>query len=271
MSGDTMWIIKIGGGREINLAGLADDLRELRQPYLIVHGGNALRDELAARLGFEKRVLTSPGGVDSVYSDEQAIDLLLLAYAGLRNKRLVELLQVRGIPAIGLCGLDGRVVSGLRNTGTRARENGKTRIVRDYSGKPRSCNRALLQGLLALGLVPVLTVPIADETGRAINADNDDVVALLKTELGASTVIQFIEAAGLLADPADPGSRVARIARNDLPRWEDRSRGRFRRKIIALRKLLADGPGRVLIADGRLAHPLQAALAGQGTLIETEE
>ena len=69
-------------------------------------GRAAVRDELAQRLGAPPRTVTSFSGYTSVFSDTQAIDLILMRYAGLRNRRLVELCQQRGINAIGLTGLD---------------------------------------------------------------------------------------------------------------------------------------------------------------------
>ena len=48
-----MLIVKIGGGESINLDGIARDLSGVEGPFVIVHGANALRDELARRLGVE--------------------------------------------------------------------------------------------------------------------------------------------------------------------------------------------------------------------------
>jgi len=42
----------------------------------------------------------------------------------------------------------------------------------------------------------------------------------------------------------------------------------MKRKIRALRRLFENGAPRVVIADGRVEHPIQAALAGKGTVIE---
>ncbi len=206
-------------------------------------------------------------GYASVFSDDDAIDVLLMAYAGLRNKRIVELCQERGVNAVGLSGLDGRAVQGRRNAGIRVREGGKTLLLRDNSGKPTGVNAELLGLLIDHGYVPVLTVPIADETGRAINSENDDVVAVLAHALGCIRVVQLIEAPGLLADAGDPASVVARIDQDRLADWEARAEGRFKRKIAGLRKLCADGGPEVIIADGRGPHPLAEALAGKGTVI----
>lgn len=262
-----MIIVKLGGGAGINLEGAAEDLAGLGEPFVLVHGANALRDELAAKLGWEKKVLTSVAGYSSVYSDEQALDLLLMSYAGLRNQRLVEMLQRRGVNALGLSGLDGRLVQGRRNRGIRVQEGGKQRMVHDFSGKPQSVNGDLLRLLLERGYAPVLSVPIADEEGHAINAENDEVVAALQAELKARLVIHLIEAPGLLGDPADPASLVRELPRADLLRREEAATGRFKRKLLAIRRLLESGDCAVRLADGRVPHPLSAALAGAGTLI----
>lgn len=262
-----MLLLKIGGGETINLEGIAADLGETKGPFVVVHGANALRDALGRRLGIEKRVLTSVSGYTSVYSDREALDLLLMAYAGLRNKRIVELLQRRGVNAIGLTGLDGGLVRGRRNRGIRVRVGGKTLIRRDFSGKPAGVNGELLRLLLENGLTPVLTVPIRDERGFAINSENDDIVAALNEELRADQVIQLIEAPGLLRDRSDPGSLIGHLSPGGVARWETRVSGRMKRKMLALKRLLARGGTRVVIADGRVEHPVHDALAGRGTVI----
>ena len=263
-----MLLIKIGGGASVNLEGVAADLAGIESPFVVIHGANALRDELAGRLGLRKRVLTSVSGYDSVYSDAEAVDLILMAYAGLRNKRIVEMLQRRGVNAIGLTGLDGAVVRGRRNPGIRIREGGKTLIRRDLSGKPASVNSELLRLLLNRGLAPVLTVPILDERGFAINSENDDILAALNEELQAELVIQLIEAPGFLDDPNDPASLVPRMSRAEVGRREALVTGRMKRKMLALGRLLRTGSTRVVMADGRVEHPVRDALAGKGTTIE---
>ena len=263
-----MLLIKIGGGEAINLEGIAADLAGTDPPFVIVHGANALRDALGRRLGVEKRVLTSVSGYASVYSDAAALDLILMAYAGLRNKRIVELLQQRGVNAIGLTGLDGALVRGRRNRGIRVREGGKTLIKRDLSGKPAEVNVGLLRLLLESGLAPVLTVPILDERGSAINSENDDIVGVLNESLRAERVIQLIEAPGFLEDENDPASLVARMSPAEVERREAQVSGRMKRKMLALKRLVATGATRVVIADGRVEHPVRDALAGRGTVIE---
>lgn len=262
-----MYIIKIGGGRSINIEGIIADLATSDRPFIIVHGANALRDEIAARQGFNKNILTSVSGYSSVFSDNDAIDAILMSYAGLRNKRIVESCQKLGINAVGLSGIDGRMIQGVRNKGIRVRENGKTLIKRDLSGKPASINQDLLQLLLDNGYNPVLCIPIVDENGFAINSENDDIVTALAAVTSPECIFQFIEAPGFMEDPADDESLVKSLSGIELSVREEQVEGRMKRKMMALRKLYEQGDARVIISDGRVEHPLLDALSGSGTTI----
>ena len=263
-----MILIKIGGGKSINLEAVIADLVSIDSPFMIVHGANVLRDQLAEKLGMEKTILTSVSGYSSVFSDQDAIDVIMMSYAGLRNKRIVELCQRRDINAVGLTGLDGRIVQGERNKGIRVRENGKTLIKRDFSGKPRSINTELLGLLISNGYCPVMTIPIADENGFAINSENDDIVVQIARTLEIDTVIQLIEAPGFLDNPEDENSLVDRMTLAELSTREAQVEGRIKRKLLALTRLCAGGKTRVIIADGRGEHPVTDALNGKGTHIQ---
>ncbi len=263
-----MILIKIGGGAEINLQGIIQDLAQIKEKFIIVHGANALRDKLAEELGKPRKIVTSVSGVSSVYSDEDLIDQMMMAYAGVRNKRIVELCHQHGINAVGLSGLDGRCIQGIRNKGIRVYQDGKLKILRDYSGKPEAINKGLLDLLLDHRYVPVLTVPIIDEQNMAINTENDDVVRVIQKTMRAHTVINLIEAPGFLENKEDETSLIRRIPVVELEAREQQVDGRMKRKMMAVRKLCELGASRVIIADGRREHPIADALLGIGTVIE---
>lgn len=263
-----MYIIKIGGGETINLPGVISGLTELKDKFAIVHGADATRDQLAKDLKLSKIVLDSHSGDSSVFSDETAIDLLMMACAGLKNKRIVELCQQNGINAVGLSGLDGKLIQGKRNQGVRIREKGKLKIVRDFSGKPRQINKALLELLLQNQYVPVLCVPIVDENNFAIDAENDDIINLLVETLNAKRIIQLIEAPGFLENKNDPNTLVAKISRHELQMRENQVDDQMKSMILAWRMLFEVGARSVIISDGRTEHPIKDALEGKGTRIE---
>lgn len=264
-----MIIIKIGGGRSINLAGIIDGLPAVleQERVIIVHGANALRDDLAEKLGKGVKRVTSISGYSSVLSDNDMIALLMMAYSGQRNKEIVALCQRKGINAVGLTGLDGGVIKGKRNAGIRVVENGKRKMLRDLSGKPKEVNRVLLDMLLDNGYVPVLTVPIMDEQGFAINTENDDVAAVLQAEYRASKVIHLIEAPGFLKNENDPSSLQPTISRQELTLLEEQADGRFKRKLKGIKALFENGVQEVIIADGRTENPLLDATNQIGTKI----
>ena len=266
-----MMVVKIGGGADLDLAAVAQDLAGLGRPFVLLHGANHLRDELASALGKPTKVVESISGYASTLTDDDAMDVFLAAYAGIRNKRLVELLRRAGVNALGLTGLDGGLVQGKRNPGIRVMQDGRKLLLRDHSGKPRSVNGSLLRTLLAGGYTPVLCPPIAGEDGSALNTENDEVLALLAAEVGATEVVSLIEAPGLLSDRADPTSVVSSVDPADLAAWEARVGGRMRRKVRALSSLftaMEGRPIRVVLADGRIPDPVSRALAGRGTVIE---
>lgn len=262
-----MIIVKIGGGAAINLPGIVNDLAGLEERFIVVHGANALRDELGEKLKSPRKVITSLSGYSSVFSDEEALDLMMMSYAGLRNKRIVELCLQKGIRAVGLTGLDGGLVTGRRNKGIRVWEGGKKKIVRDFSGKPESINTGLLSMLIEHRYAPIITVPIVDESGFAINTENDDVVRTLANAMHAERIIQLIEAPGLLKDPGDPGSMIDSMTFDDCARWKERAEGRMKRKLLAIEKLGEGGEISVHICDGRVETPVKDALNGNGTCI----
>jgi acetylglutamate/LysW-gamma-L-alpha-aminoadipate kinase len=261
-------IIKVGGGAGINLSGIVRDLASLDGPVLVVLGANAVRDNIVERLGTPKKILTSVSGYESVFSDEQAMDAIMMAYAGLRCSRFVELCQQNGVNALGLSGIDGRAVQGQRNRGIRVREGSKTLLKRDFSGKPRSVNAPLFRLLMDNGYVPVLTIPIIDENGHAINSENDDIVNILQQALVADHIVQLIEAPGFLDDKNDPASLVATLSQSELEYREQQVEGRMKRKMLALKRLFELGASKVTISDGRTESPISDALAGKGTIIQ---
>jgi acetylglutamate/LysW-gamma-L-alpha-aminoadipate kinase len=262
-----MIICKIGGGQLINIKGIISDLAKIDESFIIIHGANALRDQMAEKLGHPVKILTSVSGYSSVFSDEKALDIMMMIYAGLKNKRIVELCHQYGINAIGLSGLDGKLIQGKRNPGIRIRENGKVKMVHDFSGKPKSVNKDLLHLLIQNKYVPVICVPIIDDDNFAINTENDDIVNLLHETLGADKIIQLIEAPGLLLNRNNPNSLLKTVGVNELKKYEEREEGRIKRKLLALRKLFESMSPTIYISDGRVDHPIRDALSGKGTII----
>jgi acetylglutamate kinase len=68
--------------------------------------------------------------------------------------------------------------------------------------------RDLLEALLARRFTPVVGCLATDADGAPLNVNADDVAAAVAAALGAPCVF-LTNVAGVLDDPADPGSRCA--------------------------------------------------------------
>jgi len=264
-------LIKVGGGPALNWDGIARDVAELQRtvPIVLVHGANALRNDLAARLGIPVRTVVSPSGITSVYTDQEALDVFLMAYAGLANKRLVACLQRHGVNAVGLSGVDGRLWEAKAKKDLLVRDNGKTKLLRDnLTGRVRKANAGLIRLLLDHGYTPVMSAPAISDENEIVNTDNDGAAAVMAAALGVKTMIFLFEAAGLLRDPEQPESLISRLPRAEIEAAMIYAKGRMQKKILAVKQAFESGVSEIRLGDGRGEHPVRDALAGRGTLIQ---
>jgi acetylglutamate/LysW-gamma-L-alpha-aminoadipate kinase len=237
---------------------------------ILVHGGSHETNVLATDLGHPPRFVTSVSGHSSRYTDRKTLEILIMVAAGRINKLLVEQLQQLGVNAIGLSGLDGRLLEGQRKSSLRIVENGKRKVLRgEYSGMIERVNTPLLRALLQIGCLPVIAPLAISYEQEALNVDGDRAAAAIGSALQAETLLILSNVPGLLRELSDEASLIPHVPRARAEEYLDRyAQGRMKRKVLGAIEALNDGVGQVIIADGRVAQPLQRALAGQGTVIQ---
>jgi len=261
-----MIVIKIGGGKNINIDNITKDLAALKEQVVIVHGGNFYLDEFAKKLGIEKKMLTSPAGLQSRYTTPEVIELIYLTYAGLANKKIVAGLQKGGINAFGLSGLDGKLITGKKHESLLVIENGKKRIIKnDLTGSVKEINTKLLKHLLNLGLIPVISPPVITDDGLVINVDGDKITSKIAQALQTEILIFLIEAPGILINIKDEKSLVKKTSSQGLEELILQVEGRMKRKLMEIKKLIDCGVKKIIVADGRIKNPITNALNGGGT------
>ncbi len=269
----TTVVVKLGGTEGVQFDAIAQDVAHLHQTrpelrLVLVHGGSAEANALGEALGYPPRFVTSPSGFTSRYTDRRTLEIFLMAVRGKVNGLLVEQLQRLGLNALGLSGLDGRLLQAKRKGSIRIVENGKRKILRgDYTGKIQAVNATLLHALLAQGYLPVVAPLAVSEQGEALNVDADRAAAMIAAALGAEALLLLTAAPGLLERFPDESSLIPRLPRTRLEQAMDYAQGRMKKKVLAAQEALAGGVGRVIIADGRVAHPVLDALDGGGTVI----
>ncbi|MFV9507260.1 MAG: [LysW]-aminoadipate kinase [Oscillochloridaceae bacterium umkhey_bin13] len=264
-------VIKVGGSAGNNYPALCDDLAALHQAgqrMVLVHGGSDETNRLGEQVGHPPRFVTSPSGFTSRYTDRQTLELFMMAAGGLVNKRLVELLQARGCNAIGLSGLDGRLLSGRRKPTIRIVEDGRQRLLRDdWTGTVDQVNAPLLTSLLDAGYLPVIAPLACSEAGEALNVDGDRAAAAVAAALGATSLLLLSNVPGLLRSFPDETSLITQIPRNQIEAYLPLAEGRMKKKVLGAQEALVAGVGRVVLGDARRAGCVSAALAGSGTVI----
>lgn len=268
-------VIKAGGGAGVDIAAICRDVAALvaaGQPLALVHGASAAADALAQQAGVPVRTLTSPSGHVSRYTDPEMLEIYVAAAAGQVNKRLVATLQGLGCNAVGLSGVDGRLLLAERKEAVRTVEAGRQRVVRDdYTGKLAAANAGLLRLLLEAGYTPVLAPLALGAQAERLNVDGDRAAALVAASLHAMTLVILSNVPGLLANFPDEASLVTHVAPQQLDWAESLAQGRMKKKVLAAREALAGGVKTVILADSRVAQPVQAALAGGGTWVGRRE
>lgn len=267
-----MIIVKVGGSEGIDLDKVCDDVAALMkegQRLILVHGGSHRTNEVATALGHAPQFLTSPSGYTSRRTDRKTIEIFEMVYCGEVNKGIVERLQQRGVNAIGLSGIDGRLWEGPRKKVIRAVINGRKRVIRDdYTGKVVRVNTSLLNTLLDAGYLPVLTPPAISYEGEAINVDGDRASGATAIALKADTLVILSNIPGLLSDFPNEDSLIRHIAHADIEEAKVHAVGRMRIKLLGAKEALDGGVKRVILADARVDEPIKRALAGEGTVIE---
>ncbi|MCB9137289.1 MAG: [LysW]-aminoadipate kinase [Caldilineaceae bacterium] len=266
-----MIVIKVGGGKDLNIAAIVEDIVALRGAgvdLLLVHGGAETTNEVAEALGHPPEFVTSESGYVSRRTDRRTLEIFEMVYCGQLNKMWVEQLQTRGVNAVGLSGLDGRIFEGVRKDKLRVRINGKRMVLRDdWTGTVERVNADLLRLLLDAGYLPVLTPPGASDAGEAINVDGDRAAAMVAAAFNAEALVILSNVPGLLRNFPDESSLIAEIPKARADDFMQFAQGRMKKKVMGAVEAINEGVEKVIFADGRVDAPIRTALAGGGTQI----
>jgi len=273
----TLFVVKLGGGQGINLEGAAQDLAdyiaEEEADFVVVHGGSAESTLLGSQLNHPPQFLHIPDEYIGRYHDPKTLEIYVMATVGKVNKAIVQSLQAKGVNAVGLSGADGRLMEGHRYDKVQYFDNqGQLKdLPRDYTGKLDHANTELISLMIEHGYTPVITPLGLTKDNELVYIDADRAAAHLAAALCADTLVVLGTVPGLLRDPEDPTTLIRQIPIRQFDSFvEEFARGRMRRKMAATLEALQGDVRRIVVADGRVAHPIRAALNGVGTTIVDE-
>lgn len=256
-------VVKYGGNAMIN-----EDLKQqvmedlvllhlIGVKVILVHGGGPEINDLMKRLG------KVPEFVDGLrVTDKETVDIVQMVLAGKVNKTLVNLLEKKGAHAIGLSGMDGRLIEA------------KIKDERlGFVGEITKVHVRPILDLLEKNYIPVISTIGCDKQGNAYNINGDTAAAFIAGALGAERLIMMTDIAGVLRDKDDPSTLIPEITVDEANELyaEGVISGGMIPKVDCCITAINKGVKNVVIMDGRVPHSILMELLtneGAGTWIK---
>ena len=200
-----MITIKIGGSVIDNLHPTTiSDIKKVveREGVILVHGGGNEVTKVSKQLGKEPKFIVSPSGIKSRYTDQETVEIFTMVMSGKINKTIVRLLQKNGINAIGLSGVDAKVLQAERKKKLLIiNEKGRKQAIDGgYTGKITEVNAKFVKSLLEQGYTPVISPIAISEEYDFLNVDGDRAAAYVAGKVQSDKVLFITNVDGLLMD-----------------------------------------------------------------------
>lgn len=248
-SGQTI-VVKYGGNamisEELKDAVMNDIvlMRLVGINVVLVHGGGPEISDMLKRVGKESRF---SNGLR--VTDKETIDIVQMVLAGKVNKSLVQLLEQHGGKAIGLCGLDGRMI--MAEKLVAAEDLG-------YVGEITEINPEVIQNATANGYIPIISTVAGSYDGEVYNINADLAAASIAAKLKAVKLILMTDIRGLLRNKEDESTLIPVVNVSEVPslKREGIISGGMIPKIDCCVEAVRRGVKRAHIIDGRIAHSI---------------
>lgn len=256
-------VVKYGGNAMINEQLKQQVMEDIVLLWLIgvkvvlVHGGGPEISDLMKRLGKESKF------VDGLrVTDEETVDIVQMVLAGKINKTLVNLLEMKGGKAMGISGMDGRLIEAKMKDERLG-----------YVGDITKVHINPVLDLLEKGYIPVVSTLGCDRQGHAYNINGDTAAAYIAGALQAERLIMMTDIAGILRDKDDPASLIPEINLSEAENLykEGVISGGMIPKVECCVTAIKQGVKKVIIMDGRVPHSILMELLtdeGAGTMVK---
>ena len=222
---------------------------------VVVHGGGPQINEMLTRLKIES---SFSNGLR--VTDAATMEVVQMVLNGQVNPQIVSAINTHGNVAVGLSGEDGRTLQCVPSDPSLG-----------FVGDIERVRTHVIEGLLADGLVPVLSTVGVDVNGQPYNVNADTAAGAIAEALSAEKIIYLTDIAGLRKDVDDASSLIQRISVTDLRALiaDGTISGGMIPKIESCMQAVKGGVKSAHILDGRIAHVLLLELftdQGVGTM-----
>ena len=256
-------VVKYGGNAMINEELKQQVMEDIVLLWLIgvkivlVHGGGPEISDMMQKLG------KKPVFVDGLrVTDKETVDIVQMVLAGKVNKTLVNLLEMKGGKAMGISGMDGRLIAAKPKNPALG-----------YVGEITKIHITPVLDLLEKGYIPVISTLGCDKEGNAYNINGDTAAAYIAGALHAERLIMMTDIDGILRDCHDPSTIIRELTVEEARALHEDGviSGGMIPKVDCCVEAIEKGVKNVTIMDGRVSHAILMELLtneGAGTMFK---
>ncbi|MBQ4637830.1 MAG: acetylglutamate kinase [Clostridia bacterium] len=225
---------------------------------VLVHGGGPELSAMLKKVGKESKFINGLR-----YTDEETRDLAQMVFAGKLNKDLVAQINAQGGRAMGLCGVDGNMLTVKKK---------ESDIDYGYVGEMTAVDPGPINAVLDAGYIPVITCVGADENGVIYNVNADTMACYVATAVQAENIILMTDIRGLLENKDDENTLITSVYTNEIPGLIEKGivAGGMIPKLQCCVDTINSCVAKAAIIDGRILHAILIEMLsneGIGTMI----
>jgi acetylglutamate kinase len=223
---------------------------------VLVHGGGPEITEMLGKVGKKSEFVNGLR-----VTDKETVDIVQMVLAGKINKNLVNLLSVQGGKAIGLSGIDGRMIEAQMKDPALG-----------YVGEITEIHPEIILDVLDKGYIPVVSTVACDKEGNTYNVNADTAAAKIAGALGAECLISMTDITGIMRDKNKEDSLISTLYVSDTQELvtEGVISGGMIPKVECCTEAIRRGVKKVFVIDGRVPHSLLIEILtdeGMGTML----
>ena len=255
-------VVKYGGNAMINeelkesVMGDIVLLAQIGVKVVLVHGGGPEITEMLAKIGKKTEFVNGLR-----VTDKEGVEIVQMVLAGKINKNLVNLLSVQGGKAIGLSGIDGRMIEAQMKDPALG-----------FVGEITEIHPEIILDVLDKGYIPVVSTVACDKEGNTYNVNADTAAAKIAGALGAECLISMTDITGIMRNKDDEESLISTLYVSDTQELvtEGVISGGMIPKVECCTEAIRRGVKKVFVIDGRVPHSLLIEILtdeGMGTML----
>lgn len=264
------FVIKYGGSimNNHNAAGtFFEDVAKLKKMginIVIVHGGGPMISSWLDKVGIETKFVNGLR-----VTDEKVMKIVQMVLSGMVNKELSLKLSLKGINAVGISGVDGKLIKARK----KYVYSHDKKIDIGFVGEVSMVNERILISMLKSNQVPVISPIGYDENGNIYNINADYAASYISSAINADKLIILTDVEGVYKEINDKNSLVSNLTLEMIDDYIDSGiiSGGMIPKMECCTEALKNGTKKVHLVDGRNEHCIiNDMFNNKGTIIVNE-